>query len=75
MSLYEQLLDHLLAGFFIEINKNIQTGILSAAMYHEITLIQMAAKKRNLSESDLEDLYKESVESQYKTIGSVEKFF
>ncbi|MED2997366.1 MULTISPECIES: hypothetical protein [Bacillus] len=70
MSLYEQLPDNLLAGFFMEINKNIQTGILSEAMYHEITLIQMAAQKRNLSESDLKEIYQTSVGSQYKTISS-----
>ncbi|MEK4614171.1 hypothetical protein MHI31_30755 [Bacillus sp. FSL K6-0067] len=59
----------------MEIHKNIQTGILSEAMYHEITLIQMAAQKRNLSESDLKEIYQTSVGSQYKTIsGSVAKF-
>ncbi|MBJ8113398.1 hypothetical protein JDS99_27945 [Bacillus cereus group sp. N6] len=57
MSLYDQLPDDLLAGFFMEINKNILTGILSEAMYHEVELIQIAAQKRNLSESDLKEIY------------------
>ncbi|OQR53535.1 hypothetical protein CDB3_29355 [Bacillus sp. CDB3] len=66
MSLYDQLPDNLLAGFFMEINKNIQTGVLSEAMYHEIELIQIAAQKRNLSESDLKDIYQKWVEPQLK---------
>ncbi|OQR53396.1 hypothetical protein CDB3_30150 [Bacillus sp. CDB3] len=66
MSLYDQLPDNLLAGFFMEINKNIQTGVLSEAMYHEIASIQMAAQKRNLSEMDLKDLYQQKVEPQLK---------
>ncbi|OQR53293.1 hypothetical protein CDB3_30970 [Bacillus sp. CDB3] len=66
MSLYDQLPDNLLAGFFMEINKNIQTGVLSEAMYHEIALIQMAAQKRNLSEVDLKDIYQQKVEPQLK---------
>ncbi|CDN39366.1 hypothetical protein [Bacillus thuringiensis] len=66
MSLYGQLPDDLLAGFFMEINRNIQTGILSEAMYHEIALIQIAAQKRNLSESDLKDIYEKRVEPQLK---------
>ncbi|MGE6964246.1 hypothetical protein ACQKIW_31400 [Bacillus thuringiensis] len=60
MSLYEKLPDKILAGFFMEINKNIQTGILSDAMYHEITLIKKAAQKRNLSESDLKGIYQKN---------------
>ncbi|OQR54879.1 hypothetical protein [Bacillus sp. CDB3] len=66
MSLYDQLPDDLLAGFFMEINKNIQTGILSEAMYHEVALIQIATQKRNLSESDLKDIYEKRVEPQLK---------
>ncbi|WP_372708563.1 hypothetical protein [Bacillus sp. CDB3] len=66
LSLYDQLPDNLLAGFFMEINKNIQTGVLSEAMYHEIELIQIAAQKRNLSESDLKDIYQKWVEPQLK---------
>ncbi|MGR5993188.1 hypothetical protein ACT7C9_01620 [Bacillus cereus] len=66
MSLYGQLPDDLLAGFFMEINRNIQTGILSEAMYHEIALIQIVAQKRNLSESDLKDIYEKRVEPQLK---------
>ncbi|WP_372708570.1 hypothetical protein [Bacillus sp. CDB3] len=66
LSLYDQLPDNLLAGFFMEINKNIQTGVLSEAMYHEIALIQMAAQKRNLSEVDLKDIYQQKVEPQLK---------
>ncbi|WP_144641366.1 hypothetical protein [Bacillus cereus] len=56
MSLYNQLPDNLLAGFFMEITKNIQKGILSEAMYHEITLILRAARKRNFSKLDLKNM-------------------
>ncbi|MBK5492816.1 hypothetical protein [Bacillus sp. TH13] len=52
MSLYKQLSDALLVGFFIEINKNIAKGILSTAMYQEIDLIETEMKKRNISEID-----------------------
>ena len=41
LSLYKQLSDALLVGFFIEINKNIAKGILSTTMYQEIDLIKI----------------------------------
>ncbi|WP_371399556.1 hypothetical protein [Bacillus wiedmannii] len=66
LSLYDQLPDDLLAGFFMEINKNILTGILSEAMYHEVELIQIAAQKRNLSELDLKEIYQQRVEHHLK---------
>ena len=53
-SLYDKLSLNLLAGFFYTINKNIKTGILSTAMYHEIKLIGQTAFKRSVS---LEYLY------------------
>ncbi|MGE0993073.1 hypothetical protein ACQGR0_07315 [Bacillus sp. GMa5/2] len=61
MSLYEQLPDDILVEFFIEINKNIQAGILSEAMYHEIYLIQMVAEKRKLSEVDFKNIYQNQI--------------
>ncbi|ASS92904.1 hypothetical protein [Peribacillus simplex] len=57
MSLYEELPDDLLAGFFMEISKNIKKGILSEAMYYEIGLIKRAANKRGLSEMNLRAIY------------------
>ena len=48
-SLYDKLSLNLLAGFFYTINKNIEIGILSNAMYHEIILIQQAAFQRGIS--------------------------
>ena len=48
-SLYDKLSLNLLAGFFYTINENIETGILSNAMYHEIKLIKQAAFKRGIS--------------------------
>ncbi|AFQ16450.1 hypothetical protein P9Y62_06225 [Bacillus thuringiensis] len=61
MSLYEQISNDLLAGFYVEIKKKIQKEILSEAMYHEITLIREVAEKRNLSERDLERIYEEYI--------------
>ena len=48
-SLYSKLSSDLLAGVFYTINKNIEIGILSNAMYHEIKLIEQAAFKRGIS--------------------------
>ncbi|WP_439328626.1 hypothetical protein [Bacillus cereus] len=45
----------------MEIKKNIQKGILSKAMYHEVALIREVAEKRNLSERDLAKLYEEQM--------------
>ena len=53
-SLYDKLPLELLAGFYYSITKNIKTGILSNAMYHEIKLIEQIALKRGIS---LEYLY------------------
>ncbi|EOQ05678.1 hypothetical protein KQ3_06059 [Bacillus cereus B5-2] len=68
MSLYKQLSDALLVGFFIEINKNIAKGILSTAMYQEIDLIKNEMKKRNISEIDSQKIYQEYIQSQYNLI-------
>lgn len=73
MSLYEHLPDELLAGFFMEINKNIEKGILSKAMYSEIALIKAAAGKRGMSEMDLRKVYHEEIEPQYKRGKQLEK--
>ncbi|MGG2063741.1 MULTISPECIES: hypothetical protein [unclassified Bacillus (in: firmicutes)] len=54
---YKELSDDLLAGFFVEISRNIKKGILSKAMYHEIALIRAVAEKRKLSELDLKKIY------------------
>lgn len=64
LSLYKQLSDALLVGFFIEINKNIAKGILSTAMYQEIDLIETEMKKRNISEIDSQKIYQEYIQSQ-----------
>ena len=53
-SLYDKLTLELLAGFYYEINKNIEKGLLSGAMYHEIRLIEQTALRRGIS---LEYLY------------------
>ena len=53
-SLYDKLPLDLLAGFFYQIHKNIEIGILSNAMYHEIKFIEQTAFKRGIS---LEYLY------------------
>ncbi|MCW9134122.1 hypothetical protein OF830_25345 [Bacillus paramycoides] len=57
MSIYKLLSNTLLISFFIEINKNIEKGILSDAMYYEIDLIKTEMKKRNLSEVDLQKIH------------------
>ncbi|RKI19004.1 hypothetical protein [Bacillus thuringiensis] len=68
MSLYKQLSDALLVGFFIEINKNIKKGILSTAMYQEIDLINNEMKRRNISEIDSQKIYQEYIQSQYNLV-------
>ncbi|MGH0590550.1 hypothetical protein ACQVQY_31930 [Bacillus mycoides] len=68
MSLYKQLSDALLVGFFIEINKNIAKGILSTAMYQEIDFIKNEMKKRKISEIDSQKIYQEYIQSQYNLI-------
>ena len=46
--LYDKLSLELLAGFYYYINVNIENGILSEAMYHEIDLIKQVAIKRGI---------------------------
>ena len=53
-NLYDQIPSELLAGFYYYININIEKGILSESMYHEIELIKQVAFKRGIS---LEWLY------------------
>ncbi|MDO7484821.1 hypothetical protein Q5O89_00485 [Peribacillus frigoritolerans] len=48
-SLYDKLPLDLLAGFYFEIHKNIEKGILSDAMYHEIRLMEQSALRRGIS--------------------------
>jgi len=55
-SIYEELPDDLLGGFYYEILNNIKKGILSDAMYYEIDLIKIAADKRGLSIQELHRL-------------------
>lgn len=52
-SIYERLPEEILGGFYYEILQNIEKGVLTDAMYHEIDLIKMAAVKRGLSLSEL----------------------
>ena len=47
--LYDRMPVKLLAGFYYHINKNINNGILSNAMYHEINLIKQVAVKKGIS--------------------------
>lgn len=49
VSLYDRLPIEMLAGFYYHINKNIENGILSDAMYHEINLIKQVAEKKGIS--------------------------
>lgn len=48
MTLYEKLPTNKLTGFYYEIKKNIDSGILSTAMYHEMNLIKKEAEKRGI---------------------------
>lgn len=52
-ALYYRLPIEMLAGFYYHINKNIEKGILSNAMYHEINLIKQVAVKKGVSLTDL----------------------
>lgn len=56
ISLYDKLPLEMLSGFYYQIKVNIDNGILSSAMYHEIRLIERIALKRNIS---LKKLYKQ----------------
>ncbi|OOQ91894.1 hypothetical protein [Bacillus cereus] len=53
ISLYDRLPLEMLAGFYYHISKNIEDGILSNAMYHEINLIEQVAIKKGISLTDL----------------------
>jgi len=48
-SLYDRLPVEMLAGFYYHINKNIENGVLTNAMYHEIDLIKQVAIKKGIS--------------------------
>lgn len=54
-SLYDNLPLELFAGFYYEINKNIENGILSDAMYNKNRLIEQAALKRGIPLQFLND--------------------
>lgn len=47
--LYDKLPVEMLAGFYFQINTNIEKENLSNAMHHEISLIKEAAKRKNIS--------------------------
>lgn len=47
-SIYDKLPLELLVRFYYEINKNIEKGILTDAMYHEIELIKQAVNRRGI---------------------------
>ncbi len=55
-SLYDELSLEMLAGFYYHISKNIENGILSNSMYHELDLIKQVAKRKGIS---LTYLYKQ----------------
>jgi len=52
-SFYDRLPLDLVAGFFYQIHRNIDKGILSEAMYQEIRLLERTAKRRGISLGDL----------------------
>lgn len=54
-SLYDKLPLDLLAGFYFEIHKNIEKGILSNVMYLEIRLMEQSALRRGISLEYLHD--------------------
>ena len=54
-SLYDKIPIRMLAGFYYHITKNIEDGILSDAMYHELNLIEQVATKKGIP---FEYLYK-----------------
>ncbi|PAL05860.1 hypothetical protein [Peribacillus simplex] len=63
-SLYDKLPLDLLAGFYFEINKNIEKGILSYAMYHEIRLMEQSALRRGISLEYLHDTGSRIIEDE-----------
>lgn len=48
ISFYDGLPINMLAGFYYHISKNIEDGVLSNAMYHEIDLIKQTAAKKGI---------------------------
>lgn len=48
MSLYQELPTDVLVRFYYEIQKNIDRGILSNAMFYELILIKQEAKRRHI---------------------------
>ncbi|MBT2606678.1 hypothetical protein J7E55_27350 [Bacillus sp. ISL-53] len=64
-SLYDKLPLDLLAGFYFEINKNIEKGILSDAMYHEIRLMEQSALRKGISLEYLHDKGSRIIEMRY----------
>lgn len=63
-SLYDNLPLDLLAGFYFERNKNIEKGILSYAMYHEIRLMEQSALRRGVSLEYLHDTGSHIIEDE-----------
>lgn len=53
-NLYDKLPIDVLAQFYFHINKNIEKGILSKAMYYEIKLIKKSVIKKGLQIADLD---------------------
>ncbi|MED4226735.1 hypothetical protein [Neobacillus cucumis] len=60
-NLYDKLsIDHL-AQFYYHINNNIAKGILSRAMYNEISLIKKSVIKKGFCIADLDQFLKHPV--------------
>jgi len=53
-NLYDKLPIDVLAQFYYHIIKNIESGILSKAMYYEIKLIKKSVIKKGLQITDLD---------------------
>jgi hypothetical protein len=49
-SFYDRLPLEMVAGFFYQIHKNIDKGILSDVMHHEIKLLKRTAKRKRLDD-------------------------
>lgn len=56
ISLYDKLPQEMLAGFYYHINKNIEKGVLTDSMFHEIRLIKHVATKKGFSLKELYNL-------------------
>lgn len=48
-SLYDCLPEEMLAGFYYQLQRNIEKGILSKTMYQELRLIENSARRRGMS--------------------------